>query len=259
MTTTDQIRTLIVDDEPYAIRKVRRLLRDDPELILFEAHNGREGLESIEKIIPDLLLLDIQMPEMSGFEVLKSLKADKIPKVIFITAFDQYAIQAFQVHALDYLLKPFEPDRFVEAIRYAKEQIREDRNKNYQIPVLELIEELKTVRKEYLERIPVKRNERILFINANDVDWIEANGRYVFLHAGKESYLFKEALKTLEPDLDPRIFVRIHRSNIVNLNRIKQMQQWFHGDYLVVLQDGTQLMLSRRYRDKLHAALGRPL
>lgn len=257
--TTDQIRTLIVDDEPYAIRKVRRLLRDDPELILFEAHNGREALDSIEKLTPDLLLLDIQMPEMSGFEVLKSLKAEKIPKVIFVTAFDQYAIQAFEVHALDYLLKPFEPERFVDAIRYAKEQIREDRNKSYQTPVLDLLQELKTVRKDYLERIPVKRNERILFINTDEIDWIEASGRYVFLHIGKENYLFKEALKTLEPDLDPKTFVRIHRSNIVNLNRIKQMQQWFHGDFLVVLQDGTQLMLSRRYRDKLHASLGRPL
>jgi two-component system, LytTR family, response regulator len=257
--THDQIRTLIVDDEPYAIRKVRRLLRDDPELMLFEAHNGREALDSIEKLSPDLLLLDVQMPEMNGFEVLKSVKAEKIPKVIFVTAFDQYAIQAFEIHALDYLMKPFEPDRFVDAIRYAKEQIREDRNKSYQLPVLDLLQELKSVRKDYLERLPVKRNERILFIKTDEIDWIEASGRYVFLHVGKESYLFKEALKTLESDLDPKTFVRIHRSNIVNLNRIKQMQQWFHGDFLVVLQDGTQLMLSRRYRDKLHSALGRPL
>ncbi len=259
MMNDDQIRTLIVDDEPYAIRKARRLLRDDPELVLFEAHNGHEALESIEKLNPDLLLLDIQMPEMDGFEVLKSVRAEKIPKVIFVTAFDQYAIQAFQVHALDYLLKPFEPDRFVESVRYAKEQIRNDRNKSYQLPVLDLLQELKSVRKDYLGRIPVKRNERILFLNTEEIDWIEASGRYVFLHIGKESYLLKEALKTLEPDLDPRTFVRIHRSNIVNLNRVKQMQQWFHGDFLVVLQDGTQLMLSRRYRDRLHAALGRSL
>lgn len=253
------IRVCIVDDEPIACRRIQRLLKDDPEIeIVRICNNGEQASETILKLSPDLVFLDIQMPGMDGFEVLKSLKLEKLPHVIFVTAYDRYAIQAFEVHALDYLLKPFDTERFEEALKRAKEQIRLDRDRSINHGLFALLEEMKAPPR-YLERLVIKTSGRVFFLKTDEIDWIEAQGKYVSIHAGKDAHLVREGMNNLEAELDPRKFVRIHKSTIVNVDRIEQLQPWFHGDYRVVLRNGTILTLSRRYRQKLDELLGKPL
>jgi two-component system LytT family response regulator len=250
------IRVLIIDDEPLARRRLAKLLRDDAEVeVIGECANGREAIAAIEAEQPDLLFLDVQMPEIDGFAVLAAIDEDKMPLVIFVTAFDQYALRAFEVHAVDYLLKPFDRARFAGAFEQAKHRLKSERGEQMSARTLALLEELKAQSK-YLERLIIKSGGRVFFIKSDDIDWIEAEGKYVRLHVGKDSHLLREAISTLESRLDPKKFLRIHRSHIVNIERIKELEPWFHNEYRVILRDGTKLMMSRSCRKRLGELLG---
>ena len=256
----ERIRLLVVDDEPLAREKIRQMARRDPAIeIVGECANGREALEAVTEYRPDLLLLDVQMPELGGFDVLEALKDDPAsPAVIFVTAYDQYAVRAFEYHALDYLLKPFDRERFEAAIRRAKEHLRErGHNGNLDRRILALLEQLKGER--HVERLVVKNGGRVYFLETCEIDWIEAEGNYISIHTGKKSHLLRETISNLEAQLDPRLFVRIHRSAIVNIARVQELQPWTHGEYHVILHDGTQLTLSRNYRENLQSVLGNSL
>lgn len=257
MNESPLIRVLLVDDEPLAREMLREMLRSDPEVVIVgESVNGREALAAIREHSPDLIFLDVQMPELGGFEVLSSLAEEEIPSVIFVTAYDQYAVRAFEVNALDYLLKPFDQERFDVAWQRARAQIKRDLNGGIDKRILSLLEELKAG-KSYLERLVIKTAGRIYFLETSEIDWIEAEGNYVSVHSGKKSHLLRETISSLEAQLDPKKFVRIHRSSIVRLDRIQELQPWFHGEYRIILHDGTQLTLSRNHRDKLQEALGK--
>lgn len=259
MTSSPPIRVLLVDDEPLAREMLREMLQGDPDVeIIGESCNGREALKAIRAQSPDLIFLDVQMPEVGGFEVLSNLSKEKIPYVVFVTAYDQYAVRAFEVQALDYLLKPFDQERFDASWQHAKTQIRRDQNNGGGMDqrIIALLEELKSG-KNYLERLVIKATGRIYFLETREIDWIEAEGNYVSVHSGKKTHLLRETISSLESQLDPKKFVRIHRSSIVRLDFIQELQPWFHGEYRVILQDGTQLTLSRNHRDKLQEALGK--
>ena len=249
---TGPIRVLIVDDEPLAVRKLKRLLLPDPDLQLIAATNAEEAIKIIEQQQPHILLLDIQMPDMDGFDLLRQITFELMPYVIFVTAFDRYAIEAFEVRALDYLLKPFSPQRLEQAMGRAKNAVTHDRRIASHKALLELLDH----HTNYLKRIVVKERERVFFVPSSRIDWIEAVGKYAKIHVGKDIHLLRQGLKALEPRLDPRKFVRIHKSTIINIDSIDQLQSWFHGDYRVLMKDGTQLMLSRRYRGRLEESLG---
>jgi len=250
------IRVLLVDDESLAREMLREMLQDDPQVtIVGESCNGHEALEAIRTHSPDLIFLDVQMPELGGFEVLEALGKD-IPRVIFVTAYDQYAVRAFEVHALDYLLKPFDQERFDISWQRARAQILRDRDGGTDQRILALLEEMKAGNK-YLERLVIKASGRIYFLETADIDWIEAEGNYVSVHSAKKAHLLRETISSLEAQLDPKKFLRIHRSSIVRIDRIQELQPWFHGEYRIILQNGTQLTLSRNYRDKLQEALGK--
>ena len=254
-----QIRVLIVDDESLARDMIREMLEDDRDVeIVGECLNGEEAIQAIEACAPDLLFLDVQMPEASGFEVLETLKNGSLPHIIFVTAYDQYAVRAFEVHALDYLLKPFDRERFEASWQRAKEHILKEKNGRLDQRILSLLEELKAGSK-FLERLVIKTNGRVFFLDAGDIDWIEAEGNYVSVHSGTKSHLLRETISSLESQLDPKKFRRIHRSAIVQLDKIKELQPWFHGEYRIVLYSGAELMLSRNYRENLQEALGKAL
>lgn len=257
-----KIRTLIVDDEPLARRNLRVLLEKDPQIeILDECRNGREAVKAINTLSPDLIFLDIQMPEMDGFDVLERVGPEHIQAIIFVTAFDQYALKAFDVHALDYLLKPFDDERFTHALQRAKSQIEARQMNKLTQRLLALLDERATERsdalqqKNYLTRLMIKASGRVMLLKVEDIDFIEADGNYAKLHVGRKSHLLREKMHDLEGRLDPAKFVRIHRSIIVNLDRIKEMHPHFNGDYIVVLEDGRKLRLSRTRRENLDARL----
>src|SRR5256714_7103234 len=257
-----RIRALVVDDELLGRQIIREMLEDHAEVELIgECVNGHEAIEAIREHAPDLIFLDVEMPELNGFEVLEALKAEhragqRMPLVIFVTAYDQYAVRAFEVHALDYLLKPFDQERFDISWQRAKEQIMRERDGGTDQRILALLEELKAGNK-YLERLVVKAAGRIYFLETSEIDWIEADGNYVSVHSAKKAHLLRETISSLESQLDPKKFVRIHRSSIVRIDRIHELQPWFHGEYRIILQDGTQLTLSRNHREKLQEALGK--
>lgn len=259
MTNAQKIRAIIVDDEPLARRRIRRMLAADSAVeIVADCSGGREAIEAIGRRAPDLLFLDVQMPEVDGFAVLQSIKPEKMPLVIFVTAFDQYAIRAFEFYALDYLLKPFDRRRFEKALERAKSRLSGARGEDLGQRALSLLEELKA-RSSHIERLVVKSGGRAFFLKTDEIDWIEAEGKYVRLHVGKQSHLLREAISSLESQLDPKKFPRIHRSTIVNIERIRELQPWFHNEYRVILRDGTELMLSRSFRKKLGELLGSAL
>ncbi|HEX8267034.1 MAG TPA: LytTR family DNA-binding domain-containing protein [Pyrinomonadaceae bacterium] len=250
------MKILIVDDEPLARERVRRHLRDEPGIeIVGEAGNGREAVSAIEEKTPDLVFLDVQMPEMNGFDVLKALEENKIPAIVFTTAYDKYAIQAFEFHALDYLLKPFSRERFRRSVRHAREQLENSRQSgNIDERLVSLLENLKA--KKYLERIVVKNSGRVFFIKTEEIDWIEAAGNYLKLHVGRDAHLIRETMQSIEAKLDPEKFFRIHRSTLVQIDRIKELHPLFGGDYAVILRNGTELNLSRNYRERLPELFG---
>lgn len=246
-----KIRAIIIDDEPLARDKVKRFLRDEEDVeITGECGDGNEAVSMIKKLSPDLVFLDIQMPEMNGFQVLQSIGSSQMPAVIFATAYDQYAIQAFDVHALDYLLKPFNRERFRRAVERVREQLTSQGSDNIEKRLRALLTDLKT-EKKYLERLVIKSVGRVFFLKTKEIDWIEAAGNYVKLHVGRESHMLRETMNGLESKLDPEKFLRIHRSTLVNIDRIKELHPLFSGDYTVILQNGAELTLSRSYRDRL--------
>ena len=243
------MRVLIVDDEPLACERLRTLLAAEHGItIAGECHDGRSALKAIQELAPDLVFLDVQMPEMDGFAVIEALPAP--PAVIFVTAFDQFAIRAFEVCALDYLLKPFDRERFAKALARGRAEHERQSASDLGARMQSLLAELRG-RKQYLDRIVIRAGGRVIFLRAQELDWIEAAGNYVRLHSGAEEYLYRETLSRMEAALDPARFARIHRSSIVNVERIKEMHPLFRGDYTVVLRDGRELTLSKAYRDRL--------
>lgn len=258
-TSATPIRVLIVDDESLAREMIREMLDGDPEVeIVGECTSGAEAVSAIKERAPDLLFMDVQMPEANGFEVLETLPNGHLPHVIFVTAYDQYAVRAFEVHALDYLLKPFDRERFEASWQRAKEHIRTEKSSRLDERILTLLEELKAGSK-YLERLVIKSGGRVFFLEVDEIDWIEAEGNYVSVHSGAKAHLLRETIGGLEAQLDPKKFRRVHRSAIVQIDKIKELQPWFHGEYRIVLHSGAQLMLSRNYRENLQEALGKVL
>ena len=244
------IRTLIVDDEPLARDRVKRLLRDEEDIeVVGECGNGKDAIDFIKSKNPDLVFLDIQMPEKSGLDVVKSLGGKRFPTIVFVTAYDKYALQAFDVHALDYLLKPFNRERIKRAVARAREQVEHRRMGNLDERLNSLIADLRS-EKKYLERLVVKSVGRVFFLKTEEIDWIEAAGNYVKLHVGRDAHMIRETMNGIEAKLDPDKFLRIHRSTVVNIDRIKELHPMFSGDYAVILRDGTELALSRNYRDR---------
>ena len=259
MTDLDRIRVMVVDDEPLARGMVREMLESDPEAeIVGECSNGREAISAIKSLSPDLIFLDVQMPEFGGFDVLASFTNEHLPRVVFVTAYDQYAVRAFEVHALDYLLKPFDRERFMTAWQRAKLQVSKDQFDQRDQHIMALLEELKAGPR-YIERLVVKTAGRVFFLDINTIDCIESEGNYVRVHNGPKSHLLRETISGLESQLDPKEFLRIHRSAIVRIDKIKELQPWFHGEYHVILEGGKQLTLSRNYRSNLQDAVGNSL
>jgi|HubBroStandDraft_4_1064222.scaffolds.fasta_scaffold225273_2 two-component system LytT family response regulator len=245
------MRVLIIDDEPLACERIRTLLADEPGIeILGECHDGRSAFTAIRSLAPDLVFLDVQMPEMDGFAVLEQIAADAMPVVIFVTAFDQYAIKAFEVCALDYLLKPFDRDRFSKALSRGKVEFERRSDGDLSARLRSVLDEWKG-RKPCLDRLVIRSGGRVFFLRVDELDWVEAAGNYVRLHAGREEYLYRETMSRLEASLDPEKFARIHRSVIVNVERVKELHPLFRGDYAVILRDGRKLTLSKAYRDRL--------
>ncbi len=250
------IRTVIVDDELFARGRIKRVLADEPDVeIIGEYGDGRSALEAIRELKPDLAILDIQMPEMNGFDVVRSLDGDAMPAVIFVTAYDQYAIQAFELYALDYLLKPFDRKRAKRAVERAREHIRSRERGQLDERLLSLVSGLKPDRK-YLERLVIRSTGRIFFLKTDEVDWIEAAGNYLRIHVGRDAHMIRETMNSIEAKLDPDKFIRIHRSTIVNIDSIRELHPMFSGDYSVLLKDGTELALSRNYRERLIELVG---
>ena len=253
------IRALIVDDEALARKFIRRMLKDDREIeVVGEASNGKEAVAMIGKHHPDVVFLDVQMPEMNGFEVLESIQADHLPEIIFTKAYEQYSIRAFELHALDYLLKPFDQARFKDAIKHAKERFRSERQQDGRLQIGALLESIRN-KPEYLDRVVIKSGGRITFLNTREINWIEADDKYVHLHTDKTNPMVRQTLSAMETQLDPKKFRRIHRSAIVNVERIKELQPLFNGEHSIVLENGTRLTLSRNYKDKMFEFLGKPL
>lgn len=237
---SSKIRTLVVDDEPLARSNLAVLLRLDLEIeIVGECGSGAEALAQIRRAKPDLVFLDVQMPECDGFDVLELLGKDLPPAVVFVTAYDQYALRAFEAGALDYLLKPFDNTQFARALGRAKERIAHGRNS------------LRTV-----ERLAVKSAGRICFLKLSEIDWIEAADYYACLQVGTKTHLLRRSLSELERELDRTVFCRIHRSTIVNLDRVRGLRLSEDGEYQVLLENGARLRLSRRYRKQLQSRLG---
>ena len=242
-----RIGALIVDDEPLARDRIREMLKEHPEIeVIGEARNGREAIDSVERLHPDLVFLDVQMPDLDGFDVLQNLNVEPFPLIIFVTAYDQHAIRAFNVHAVDYLTKPFDRKRFAEAVQQAKVFIKAAKEPDT-ARLLSMLQDLKAGT-SYRERFAIKNGETVIFVRAEDVDAIEAEGNYVRLKLGNASHLLRDTLNNIESQINPRIFVRIHRRTIVNINRVKELQTWARGEYRVVLFTGVHYTLSRGYR-----------
>jgi len=259
MTTNGRVRVLVADDEPLARERLRTLLaREDWVELVAECPNGTEAIDAITRLKPDLVFLDIQMPGASGFEVIEAVGPARMPLVVFVTAFDQYALRAFDVHALDYLLKPFDRERFHEALIRARQHLERRTNGDLERRLLELVQDL-APSAQRLERFVIKTGGRVFFVRAEEIDWIEAAGNYVKLHVANDAHMFRETMNALESQLDPDTFFRIHRSHIVNIERVKELQPWFNGEYVVFLRNGTRLTLSRGYREKLQERIGRSL
>ena len=247
------IRTMIVDDEPLARRRVRSLLEGDGDIELVgEYGNGRAAAAAIRDDRPDLVFLDIQMPELDGFGVLREVGVDDMPRVIFVTAYDEYAVKAFDVHALDYLLKPVDRDRFASALDRAKAEIRGEQRGALGDRLDALLAELGG-RKREPQRLAIKKAGRIFLVRPEDVDWLEAEGNHVRLHIGKESHLIRDTLGRIEQRLPVGAFMRIHRSTVVNISRVREIQPWFQGDYVLLLADGTRVTSGRSYRDRVRS------
>lgn len=251
------IQTLIVDDEPLARERLRSFLEASADIeIVGECGDGRQAVETITAQPPDLVFLDIQMPELDGFAVLEALGDGPLPVVVFVTAYDRYALKAFEVHAVDYLLKPFDRERFETALGRAVERVRARKKGDVNEQLANLLADLRPKAKP-ADRLIIKSEGRVLFLRMEEIDWVEAADNYVSLHVGTESHLLRETMGALESRLPADRFLRISRSTMVNIERIKELQPMFHGEYTVILRNGTRLTLSRGYREKLQTLLGK--
>jgi two-component system, LytTR family, response regulator len=245
------IRVIVAEDEPLARSRIVRMLKSDSQIqIVAECVAGLDTLEAIRKNRPDLIFLDVQMPELNGFEVLEALEEHEIPHVIFVTAFEQYALRAFEIYALDYLLKPFNESRLLKALTRAKNELERRKEGEIHQKLVTLLEEFRK-RPKQITRILIKENSRAWFLKVQEIDWIEAEAKYVRIRSGKKAHLVRKSLVQLQSDLDPKMFVRIHRSTIVNLDRIREIQTLSNGEAKVRLMDGTQLTVSRSCRKNL--------
>lgn len=249
-----KLRTLIVDDERLARLKLRRFLEDQPDVeIVGECGSGAEAVERIRAEQPDLLFLDIQMPGLDGFAVLREVGPERRGRVVFVTAHDEHAVRAFEVEALDYLLKPFDRARFQQTL----DRVRRERSQTLDEKIAALLERIEKPEEEaHLDRILIRSGGRMTFLKLREVDWIEADDNDLRLHAGRATHLVRDTLRRLEPRLDPRLFLRIHRSAIVNVEAIAEIRSLFHGDYDVLLRNGTALPVGRTYRDRLLQRMG---
>lgn len=246
-----KIQAVIADDEPLAREGIRVLLEEDPDIeVIGECGTGRGTVAAALNLAPQLLFLDIHMPELNGLAALDALPPDSMPAVILVTAHDEYALQAFDAQALDYLLKPIDRDRFRKAVQRAKNHINQKLENQFSKKILECLEEIKSPPK-YIDRVVIKNGSDVFFLKVEEIKWIESEGNYVRLHYCKDSYLLRETLSNLETQLNPAKFIRIHRSTIVNSDYIRKLESLFHGDCNVILMDGTQLMLSRSYRKNI--------
>jgi two-component system, LytTR family, response regulator len=240
------IRSIIVDDEPLARRSILRFLANDIEVdVEAECGDGESAVAAIVCNKPDLVFLDVQMPEMDGFAVIRRVGVEAMPVTIFVTAYDRYALRAFDANALDYLLKPFRRERFQRALTRAKQRIVEKSGGDGIGRLVAALEETARGDRRFADRLPVSQNGRITFLQTSEIVWIEAAGNYLRLHAGTRSYEIREALTNLERKLNPGEFLRIHRSTMVNVRRIKEIQPWFHGHHRIVLENGRELRMSR--------------
>ena len=247
-----KLKVLIVDDERPARTKVRRFVTADPDVgQIFEASDGVRAVDVIREESPDLVFLDVQMPGLDGFGVVEALPPDALPHVVFVTAFDDYAVRAFDVHAVDYVMKPFDVERLARALERAKAAITSRRNNGEAARVDRLLADIRRERPERLERLLVQGAERSLLLPLTRVDRLESARNYVVLHAGRESFRVRSTLDRLEQRLDPKRFVRVSRTAIVNVDRVAELKPWSHGDWVVVLSDGAKLRLSRTFRDRL--------
>jgi two-component system LytT family response regulator len=246
-----KIRALIADDEPLAREWVRSAIADDPDLdVIGEAGDGFEAAEAIRRLKPDLVFLDVQMPGLDGFGVLEALSPEEIPAVVFVTAFDQYAVRAFETQAVDYLMKPFSRERVEEAVRRVRELVKGRSLEDFRESIAKIVEKVRRDR-SYPEWVLLKAEGKNVFVKVRDIDWIESSRNNVRIHVGPTLYLLHETTTAIASRLDPKRFLRIHRSAIVNIERIRELHPWFNGDYAVILRDGTQLTLSASYRDRL--------
>ena len=250
------LRALIVDDEPLARRRLRALLQDEPDIeIADECDDGPSAVAAAKRLAPDIMFLDVQMPGMDGFGVLRSVATDQLPAVVFVTAYDAHALKAFDVHAVDYLLKPFDRKRLRQALQRARALTLNEQDSGRRLAAV--IADIRAARPE--QRFAVKTRGRVYFVRAEEIDWIEASGHYLTLHAGRDEHLIRGTITNMESRLDPHRFTRVHRSVIVNVDRIKELLPSFHGEYTIVLRDGTRLQSSRGHSERLHALIkGQP-
>ncbi|MBV9268839.1 MAG: response regulator transcription factor [Acidobacteriaceae bacterium] len=249
------MKVLIVDDEPLAREGIKLMLASDSQLL--EARNGREAVAKIREEKPDLVLLDVQMPRMDGFGVVEAVGADKMPAVIFVTAHDAYAIRAFEISAVDYLLKPITEERFRIAFERARNRLRATTPEESTRQMLTVLDTIANPRR-YLSRLAVRSGDHTIFLAMDEVDWIEAEQNYVCVHAGEAAHLLHVPMNTIETSLDPDRFLRIHRSYIINVQHVKQLWTQTHGQYIVELSSGHRLQSSRTYSEKIRALLSNP-
>lgn len=251
-------KTLIVDDEPLAREGLRMLLSEDADVgAIDEAKDGRAAIDAIRAAPPDLVFLDVQMPEVDGFAVVREIGAERMPAVVFVTAHDRYALQAFEINAIDYLLKPVTRERFTQALERAKARLGSRSANEESRQILSLLETIAAPHRS-LKRLAVRSAGKTVFVDLEDVDWIEAAENYVKLHAGRAGHLLHVTLSALEKSLDPETFLRIHRSIIVNVRRIKELEPALHGEYIVTLHNDVRLRSGRTYCDKLKALADNP-
>lgn len=250
-----KVRAIIVDDVKLARDRLKLLLTDEQVDISAECRNGREAIEAIRTLKPDLVFLDVQMPKIGGFDVVTAIGPENMPSVIFATAFDEFAVRAFEVNAMDYLLKPIDKERLSKAMARVRGELNVRKvSSEMESRLRKLLKDVNT-EKQFLKRVAVSSSGETIFIAISDIDWIAAAGHYIELHVGGQHHLIRESITNMETKLDPELFVRIHRSTIVNLDRIKSMQPLFNGDHLIVLHDGTELNLSRTYHEQLFSRL----
>ena len=257
----EPLRVVVADDEPLARRRLRSLLGREEDIgVVVETTNGPDTIDVVREHTPDVLFLDVRMPGADGIEVLEAIGAGAVGVVVLVTAFDDYAVAAFEHHALDYVLKPVDEDRFRTTLARVRERLFQQRSARLTEEALQAL--VQAYRNEgsgnepYLAHIVVRGAHKRTIVQVADIDWIQANGDYLALHAGKDVFLYRGTLNALEQRLDPAVFVRIHRSTLVRLSRVQHLEPYFHGDYFVTLHDGTRLRLSRTYRARVQAVVG---